>query len=199
MPATRRLFLAAPALLLAGRSLAASPVGVTLALTGQATLARDKAENTLRPDDPLNEGDTVTTAAASMAVLELFTETRINLGPETRFTVDRFIADLGGTITVGGAMVFDRPETLPPLDLEVQTSFARIGVRGTRFFAGPSNGVFGVFVQRGRVEVTAAGQTRQIGAGEGVNIVAPEAAPSAVAHWGEARVAEAFASVGLTR
>jgi hypothetical protein len=198
MPATRRLFLAAPALLLATRGFAQAPVGVTLALTGQAILSRGNAEQALHPDDPLHEGDTVSTGAASLAALELFTATRINLGPEARFMLDRFAADLGGTITIGGAMVFDRPDTLAPLDLEVQSTFARIGVRGTRFYAGPSRGVFGIFVQRGRVEVMAAGQTRHIGAGEGVNIPAPGAAPSEVSIWGAERIVEAFTSVGLT-
>ena len=97
-------------------------------------------------------------------------------------------------------MVFDRPENLRPLDLTVRSTFARIGVRGTRFFAGPSKGVFAVFVERGSVEVSGsargAGSTRILGPGEGVDITrAGRAGP--VVRWGQARIDAAFASVGL--
>ena len=40
-----------------------------------------------------------------------------------------------------------------------RSPFALIAVRGTLFFAGPSNGVFGVFVGRGFVEVTGGDRT----------------------------------------
>lgn len=177
---------------------AAEAIGTTRALNGQAHLIRAGAVGALHSADALMEGDEVLTMAASTAALELFTATQINLGPETRFTLDRFTADLGGVVTVGGAMVFDRPEDLPKLDLTVQSAFAQIGVRGTRFFAGPSKGVYGIFVARGAIEVRAGGETRRLGPGDGVDIARPGAAPSAVAQWKAPRIAAAFASVGLT-
>ncbi len=200
MSASRRLFLAAPALVLLPRPLwsDSSAIGTTVSLAGKASLARVSAVMDLHPADPLMEGDTVTVGASSTAVLELFTATLINLGPEARLVLDRFTADLGGVITIGGPVVFDRAEDLPKLDLTVQNAFAQIGVRGTRFFAGPSKGVYGVFVARGSVDVTAGGATRRLGPGDGVDIAAPGAAPSAVAHWKAPRIAAAFASVGLT-
>ncbi|MDQ1849680.1 FecR domain-containing protein [Gemmobacter fulvus] len=196
---TRRLLLASPALSVLPRRLwAAEPIGTTRSLTGTATLTRTGGAYPLHPDDPLTEGDMVATAADSLATLELFTQTQIHLGPDAQFTIDRFTADLGGVISIGGAMVFDRLDDLPPLDLTVQSAFAQIGVRGTRFFAGPSRGTYGVFVARGRVVVQAVGASRTLVAGEGVDIASAGAAPSAVARWGEARIAEAFAGLGLT-
>ena len=198
MKPTRRLILAAPALALLPRmARAAQPIGATLGVSGQCSLRRGASSQALKPADALLEGDEVATAAASLATLELFTRTRIQLGPQSRFTIDRFTADLGGVVSIGGAMVFDRPDTLPGIDLQVQSAFGQIGVRGTRFFAGPSNGAFSVFVQRGRVEVRAGGEIRSLGAGEGVDIASPGAAPGAVASWGAPRIAAAFASVGL--
>lgn len=198
MHPTRRLILAAPALLLATRALAEEAVGTTRGLTGSATLTRGAAPKALMPADPLMVGDTVATGAASTAALELFTSTQIQLGPEAQFLIDQFSADLGGVITVGGPMVFDRPDDLPKLDLTVQSAFAQIGVRGTRFFAGPLNGTFSVFVQRGRVSVQAAGESRELGAGDGLDIAAPGAAPGPVGQWKAPRIAAAFALVGLT-
>lgn len=195
----RRLLLSAPALaLLPGRALAQTALGTMRSLTGQGVLTRAGQALPLHPDDPLQEGDMVATLAASIARLELFTATEVTLGPEARFGMDRFAADLGGVVTIGGAMVFERPDDLPKLDLTVQSAFAQIGVRGTRFFAGPSKGVYGVFVARGAVEVRAGGQTRQLAAGEGVDIPSPGAAPGPVGRWKPPRIAEAFASLGLT-
>lgn len=125
--------------------------------------------------------------------------TRINLGPDSEIGIDSFTASLGGQISLGGAMVFDRPEDLPPIDLTVRSAFARIGVRGTPFFAGPSKGVFAVFVARGSVRVGAPGgfgSARILGPGEGVDIARP-GRPGPVVRWGQARVDAAFASVGL--
>ncbi|ETD85509.1 FecR domain-containing protein [Rhodobacter capsulatus] len=199
MTISRRLLLSLPAALaLAPRAaLAQAAIGTTRALTGRASLTRAGTSADLHQSDPLMEGDEIATMAASTAALELFTATRITLGPETRFTLDRFTADLGGVVSIGGAMVFDRPEDLPKLDLTVQGAFARIGVRGTRFFCGPSKGVYGIFVARGSVEVAAGGEIRRLGPGEGVDIARPGAAPGAVAPWKAPRIAAAFALVGL--
>lgn len=180
---------------LAARAEAA--LGVTLAAQGDARLRRAGSEQPLRPDQPLYEGDQARTGAGSFAALHLNTATRINLGPDSSLAIDRFVADMGGQITVGGAMVFDRPDDLPPLDLTVRTAFAQIGVRGTRFFLGPSKGVFAVFVDRGEVTVRALGTTRRLRAGEGVEVRAKGAAPREVVTWGQARIDAAFASVGL--
>lgn len=109
------------------------------------------------PRDAVFQGDLVRTDRRSLAELMLAKTTRINLGPNTEFEIDSFIASLGGEVSLGGAMVFDRPEDLPPIDLTVRSAFAPIGVRGTRFFAGPSNGVFAVFVARGSVTVSTDG------------------------------------------
>lgn len=195
----RRLFLALPALVLIPRAAhAQAAIGTTRSLSGTAQLIRAGQAGALHLADPLMEGDEVATMAASRAGLELFSATQIALGPEARLTIDRFAADLGGVVTVGGAMVFDRPDDLPKLDLTVQSAFAQIGVRGTRFFAGPSKGVYGIFVARGAVEVQAGGETRRLGPGEGVDIASPGAVPSPVAQWKAPRIAAAFASVGLT-
>ena len=85
---------------------------------------------------------------------------------------------------------------LPKIDLSMRTAFGMIGVRGTKFFAGPNRGVFAVFVEHGLVEVTGGGVTREVGMGEGVEIAQPGAAPSEVTAWGQERINEAYASAG---
>jgi len=187
-----------PALPFLGRPAAAfTGIGEAIEVTGKGTLVRDGAETGLMPGTALQEGDDVLTGENALALLVLESDTSINMGPDSRIMLANYLADAGGTILVGGAIVFDRPDDMPPMDLTFVTEFGEIGVRGARFFIGPSRAALAVFVQRGRVTVTNAGVTRELAAGDGVDL-AIGAAPSDVVQWKEPRIVEAFALVGLT-
>ena len=198
----RQLLLGSMALGLCGAvrpALANSPVGSAMMVEGEVSLRRGSLEAALQVGDAINLHDFVVTRKDGLALLMLERDMRINLGGETEFAVDEFVVGQSGTIQLGGAMVFDRPEGLPPVDLVIQTAFAQIGVRGTRFFAGPSQGRFAVFVDRGTVSVAAAGTERVLGPGDGVDFANPGDPPGDVVQWGAPRIAEAFASLGLVR
>jgi ferric-dicitrate binding protein FerR (iron transport regulator) len=92
-------------------------------------------------------------------------------------------------------MLFDRPPGSVPAPMQIRSPFALIAVRGTRFFAGPSNGRFGVFVERGTVAVTAARQRVILRDGEGTDFSAPGTRPTPVKPWGLERIRAALASV----
>lgn len=194
----RALLAATPFLILANPSRATDSIGTTVRLTGSGRLSHAGRQTPLTTGAALAEGDTVLIGANALAELLLNTDTRIHMGPETEITVARYMADVGGTIMLGGAIVFDRPEEQPPVDLTFQTEFGEIGVRGTRFFFGPSKGTAAVFVDRGEVTVSNAGVTRRLRAGDGVDMAAGQP-PSDVAQWKAPRIEAAFAFVGLTR
>lgn len=199
---SRRLFIAGSALALTGIGIRATQanaiIGKAVEITGEVTRKQEDHLEGLKAGASLMDHDFVKTGAKSFAALELGDDTSLLLGSDTELLIDTFIAGQGGTIELGtGQMVFDRPEGLAKIDLTMRTAFGMIGVRGTKFFAGPSRGVFGVFVEHGLVEVTGGGVTRQVGRGQGVDIATPGAAPSEVAQWGGARIREAYASVGV--
>ncbi|SEQ53847.1 FecR family protein [Devosia sp. YR412] len=175
------------------------PVGKVVSIDGSVALERETTTLDLSPDDPLMIDDRVMTREDGFALLLLDDRTKINLGASSELTIDQFIVDQGGTISLGGAMLFDRPSELPPTDITILTAFGQIGVRGTRFFAGPTKGKFSVFVDHGSVSVTGGGEARILSGGEGVEFAAEGAAPGPVVEWGDARIAEAFASVRVTR
>lgn len=177
---------------------AVGPVGHAVNVSGSAAVARGAEVLTLVENFELMLDDTVTTRQDGFAQLLLTPDTTINLGTGATLLIDSFIAEQGGVLQLGGgAMVFDRPDGAPKADVIIKTTFALIGVRGTKFFAGPSNGAFGVFVEHGEVSVLAAGVKRVLNAGDGVDIAAPGAAPSEVKQWGKPRIEKAYASVGL--
>lgn len=199
---SRRLFIAGSALALVGAGLRAtqanSIIGKAVEITGDVSRKQANHLEGLKAGASLMDHDFVTTGKESFAELALGDDTSLLLGSETELLIDTFIAGQGGTIELGtGQMVFDRPEGLAKIDLTMRTAFGMIGVRGTKFFAGPNRGVFAVFVEHGRVDVTGAGVTRSVSKGEGVEIKAPGQAPGAVTQWGEARIREAYASVGI--
>ena len=195
----RHLLIIAAALPLAARSARADArLGEVLEASGAGSVTRGGTLLPLEPGLALMEGDQAATGEDGLALLLLDRETRINLGLGSSIELASYLGEIGGTINVGGAMVFDRPETLPPLDLRFVTAFGEIGVRGTRFFVGPSRGEYAVFVDRGEVSVSNAGETRVLIAGDGCTLH-EGAAPGEPTPWGAARIDEAFASLGLTR
>ena len=199
---SRRLFLAGGALALTGIGIRATQanvvIGRAVAVSGEVNRRQENLLEGLKAGANLMDRDFVTTGRESFAELALGEDTSLHLGSETELLIDSFIAGQGGVIELGtGQMVFDRPEGLAKIDPTMRTAFGMIGVRGTKFFAGPNRGVFSVFVEHGRVEVTGGGVTRAVSRGEGVEIKAPGEAPGEVKQWGEARIREAYASAGI--
>jgi hypothetical protein len=180
----------------AARAQKAEKVGLVQDLRGQAFAVDQTERRTLDRAAPLFINDLVGTGSDSRLTLRLGKDTTLRLGEQARLTIDRLLVNAGGEITLQtGPILFSRPAGSTPARMQIQTSFGLIAVRGTRFFAGPSAGVFGVFVERGSVAVLAAGAQVVVRAGQGTNIAGPGSAPTPVASWGAARIRAAFESV----
>jgi ferric-dicitrate binding protein FerR (iron transport regulator) len=196
----RALFSVVPGMVFGGASAATSPesIGEALDVRGKVTARRVAEVRNLKAGAALMLKDSIETQTKSFAKLELAGRTTVHLGSRARILIDRYLAEAGGVLELGeGAMLLDRADRLPKIDLSIRSQFGLIAVRGTRFFAGPSRGVFGVFVARGAVEVRAGGQRRRLAAGEGLDIKRAGQPPGPVTKWKQARIDEALASVGL--
>lgn len=170
--------------------------GAVEEVKGEAFAEKASVRRSLDLAAPLFIRDQVATGGGSRLTMRLGRDTTLKLGEWGRVVIDRYLVDAGGEITLGsGAMLFDRPAGAKPAPLNIRSPFGLIAVRGTRFFAGPSNNVFGVFVARGRVTVSAAGQSVTLRAGEGTNIARPGDKPTPPARWGEPRIISAMLSV----
>src|SRR5579863_9935689 len=119
----------------------------------------------------------------------LGTATMVRLGTEAQLLIDRFIVNAGGVLTLDrGGILYDHDPKAGEDATAVRAPFGLMAVRGTRFFAGPSNGVFGVFVERGAVFVLGVSTAVTVTAGLGTNIAAPGAEPTQPAVWLPKRV-----------
>jgi hypothetical protein len=174
----------------------AQPVGSVEDVKGEAFVEAQAARRSLDKAAPLFINDLVGTGPDSRLTLQLGKDTTLRVGPQARLTIDRLLVNAGGEITLqSGPILFDRPLGSAPARMQVRSSFGLLAVRGTRFFAGPSANVFGVFVERGSVAVAAAGVRVVLRANQGTNIARPGAAPTPPAPWRPERVRAALDSV----
>jgi len=183
--------------LVAGPARASTAAGAVEALRGEGYAEVAAARRRLQPAAEVFVGDLVGTQAESAMRVRLGAATHVRLGPEARLKIDRFIVNAGGSLFLekGGVLV-DHPPGAGRFELDLRSPFGLVAVRGTRFFAGPSNGVFGVFVARGAVTVSGGGQAVQLREGQGTDIRAPGAPPGDPAVWGEPRIRAALRLVG---
>jgi hypothetical protein len=132
-------------------------------------------------------GDLVETAISSAVTMRLGKVTYVKLGALAKFRIDNFVIDAGGTFDLEqGPMLIEHNSGGKCENLQVRSPFGLIAVRGTRFFAGPSNDVFGVFVVQGLVAVTGGGRTVTLGPELGTNIANPGDMPTEPTRWGPA-------------
>ena len=193
----RRALLVGAAVTFAGGSLGAEELlaGTIEALRGDAFAEGPKPRRPLQPKAQVFIGDMVETAVNSALTMHLGKATFVKLGALAKFRIDSFVVDAGGTFDLDqGPMLIDH-DGGKDQNLQVRSPFGLMAVRGTMFFAGPSNDVFGVFVARGLVAVTGGGRTVVLRPGLGTNIAQPGDAPSEPRRWSPGRITAALRSV----
>ncbi len=155
--------------------------------------------------DPLFLGDLLQAHEAARLEATLADDTRITLGETAQLRVDEFLyapGVPGGRLALrvlNGAFLFvgGRIEAPEGGNVEIATTFATLGVRGTTVWGGPLDGAFAVFVQEGEVRVTNAGQTVTLGPGDGTTIADPASPPQAPVVWGQDKIDRAFATISF--
>lgn len=168
--------------------------GLVEEVSGSATATGAAGERPLAARDDVFIGDDVATAVASRAQLALGHDTIVRLGENASLRIDKYLLDAGGVLSVGGgAILLDKTPSKGATRLK--GAFGLITVRGTRVFAGPSNGVIGVFVVHGTITLTSGGSIVTLHDGEGSDIARPGGKPTPPKVWGAARVQAALASV----
>ncbi len=197
----KRAFIAAAASV--GVSLITRPALAAVGPVGQVTMAQGSSfvqrrgrkleassGTDLLLDDFAETGD-----APSRLDIRLGAHTRIRLGADAKLHIDRVVLGVEADLRLDAGPVFvERAKGAEP-EFKLRSPYALLAARGTAFFAGPSKGVFGVFVQTGVVTVRAGGSTVVVREGQGTDIRFPGAAPTPVKAWAPARVQAALASV----
>lgn len=176
---------------------AAPASGLVETMRGEAFAELKGARRALAVRANVFVEETILTGQTARLSLRFGTDTTLRLGAAARLTIDRYIANAGGEFSLmEGGILLDRPRKQQKnAESVLRSLFGLIAIRGTRVFAGPSNGVFGVFVVHGSVDVTAAGKTVKVDRGFGTNIASPGDPPTDPAAWKRPRIRAALASV----
>ena len=179
-----------------GPSNAADLAGRVEEIKGEAFANASNQYRPLEKSSALYVGDLVETGPSSRLTMLLGEDTTIRLGERAHLVIDQFLSTAGGEISLqSGPMLFDRPSGSRPVPMKIRSPYGLIAVRGTKFFAGPSNGVFGVFVDHGTILVSGDGSEVLLQAGEGTNLSSPGSKPTAAVVWGKERIRNALDSV----
>jgi hypothetical protein len=174
----------------------ANPAGIVVTVRGESVAETAGSRRMLNVREQIFINDLILTGEDARVGLRLDGDTTLKLGSSARLRIDRYMGHAGGEFDLSqGALLFDRPKSAPKIESFFHSLYGLIVVRGTKFFAGPSNGVFGVFVDHGRVSVAAAGHKVTLTAGLGTNIAKPGDPPTPPARWKAERIAAALGSV----
>jgi ferric-dicitrate binding protein FerR (iron transport regulator) len=175
---------------------AGDAVGSVKRAQGSALLRRGDGELTAAAGTDILAKDVALTGdQPSRLLLQFGGETIVRLGANSVFEIERFVAGLAQSLQLQQGAAFIEHDSQKTPDLTLRTPYALLAARGTRFFAGPSNGVFGVFVQSGVVDVETSAGKLTLSTGEGTDIAAPGEAPTAPKRWKPPRIRNALASV----
>jgi hypothetical protein len=193
---TRRAILLAAGTAVLGTATKAdpAPAGVVENVRGEGYV--DAAERRwLSATAPVFVGDMVCTGKESRINMKLGTRTQVMLGADARLKIDRFLVDAGGELVLERGALRTEHKAGDGFLLNVKSPFALLAVRGTRFFAGPIDGFFGVFAEEGVVAVTGGTRTVTLPAGMGTIVRWAGAQPRPPARWTTGRLRRAIASV----
>jgi hypothetical protein len=162
-------------------------------------------ERVLAAASPLFFGDALASQAGARLEAKLADDTRLTLGENARLVIDEFVYSPGAPgarlalSVLQGTFLFvgGRTEDSEGGEVEIVTTFATLGVRGTTVWGGPIDGAFGVLVLEGEVNVTNGGQSVTLGPGQGTTIEGPQGAPQPVVVWPQQKVDRAIASISF--
>jgi hypothetical protein len=154
---------------------------------------------------PLFFGDALASQNGARLEARLADDTQLTLGENARLVIDDFIYSPGAPgarlalRVLQGTFLFvgGRTEASEGGEVQIATTFATLGVRGTTVWGGPIDGACGVLVLDGEGVVTNAGQSVTRGAGQGTTIAGPQAAPQPVVAWPQDKVDRAIATISF--
>lgn len=181
-------------------------IGTVMEVEGTAFVTHDGKKAAAAIDAPVYMNDQIETGADSKIHILFADETELTLADSAALTVDEYVFDenagnggRGRYSVLRGAFLFASglmTKTQNP-DVEINTAYGAIGLRGTTVWGGSINDEYNVFVQDGEVSVTTNRGRIRMAAGEGTSIRNRDAIPALPKKWGQEKVGMADRMVVL--
>ena len=190
----------------AGPLFAAEDVaGAVVRLKGSAIAMQDAVPRVLKAGAKILRGDVISTGPGARLEIRMIDDAVMTLGEKTIFVVIDYIAKgaqpnaamrllQGAFSAVTGDMMKTADATFT-----VHTKLATIGIRGTTFWGGTLDGVFGIALLDGKAITveTRAGRVVIDTVGDGTSITAAGVAPTSPKAWSADKVRRAIATVAF--
>lgn len=201
----RCVLLAAVWLIIAGGPVSATDTAGQVTRAQGQTLAVSQGQNR-----PLNQGgivasdDTLVTLEDSRLEVRLIDGALLTMGENGSLRITSLVFNQANgsasrlSLFAQGAfrMVTGKINSAAGASVQVATPVATLAARGTEFWTGPIDGIFGVLLIEGEVKViTAGGEVTLDQPGTGTNIADAASAPGPVTVWPQDKVSRALDAV----
>ncbi|WP_152426905.1 FecR family protein [Paramagnetospirillum caucaseum] len=206
MPVPHMLLALVLGLILLAPGAGAQEVGKVVRLQGSAEAREAAAARPLAVGDPIRRGESLRTGPGARLLVQFIDGMELTLSDGAEMAVAAFAwnaaqaAGAAELALVEGSFLLRTGAVgkLPDHPLTVKTPLASVGVRGTQFWGGPLDDPLSVLLLEGRIVVTTAAGSVELGTpGEGTSVAGPGGAPLPPSFWGDDRIRRAFATVGF--
>ena len=172
---------------------AAEAIGTIVEIEGTVKKGKGSLFKPVEIYDPVYLNDTIKTDHNAKTLVMFVDDTQITLGENSELKIDKYIYDpdsakppsgkfsvlKGAFLLVSGLIA----KTDDP-DVEIETAYGSIGLRGTTVWGGPMDGKYSVYVQRGKVNVKNESGEIDLGVGQGTSIISRKHKPRGLGQWG---------------
>lgn len=182
-------------------------VGTVMEAEGAVNLIVPNAPpRTLKVNDVVHMNDVIETGLSARAFILLIDDTELTLGENAQLTIDEYVFDEEDTAANKGRYSILRGAFLYTSglvakkenpDVEINTPYGAIGIRGTSFWGGDIDGEYGVLVTEGRVSVQTERGRIYVDKGQGTSLRAKTSIPARAAVWSEEKVGRAVKTIAL--
>jgi len=187
-----------------------APIGTIIEIEGTAYISNTNitSNKEAKINTAIYLNDVVETGASSKALILFIDDTEITIGDNARLTIDEYIFDakepsenkgrfsiLRGTFLFVSGLI---TKTQRP-DVEIETPYGSIGIRGTTLWGGMLDGEYGVQVEDGEVTLNTDTGRINIGKGFGSFVKNRKSQPSQPKRWSDEKIARARKNIALKR
>lgn len=185
------------------------PIGLFAEVEGTATVTRagGNSGSAATVDAPLYLNDKIETGKGAKVLVELVDGTEIVLSEDSELTLDSYAYDPEGATpnqarysVLRGAFLYTSgliSKAAENPDIQIETPYGSIGVRGTQFWGGLIDGEYGVLVNEGEVYVANQAGRATLTRGMGVMLKGRREPPGMIRRWSEQKISRATAMVTL--
>lgn len=190
----------------AGPVNAGDTVGKATRVQGQALAKAEDANRTLSRGSIVARDDTLVTLQDSRLTVRLVDGAELTLGANASLQVNDLVFNQTDpsqsrlALAADGAfrMITGTINSASGASVQVTSPLATLAIRGTDFWTGPIDGIYGVLLLSGEVNVrTAGGEVTLDEPGTGTNISDAASPPGPASAWAPDKVARALAAVAF--